>query len=88
MYLYDNKSNKKLIEDIKRISKVHYSGYINYLKKYYLQTAEISSQNKKVRKDFQKAEELSFINKLKLYKNANIQDVKNRVAGLIINLIK
>lgn len=59
-----------------------------YFKKYYMQSYAISKQNVRIRKDYQKASSLTFFQRLSLYRNANLQDLCNRIAGLIISLFQ
>jgi len=84
--LYSAEENKKLIDDVMSISMVHNESSCKYLKKYYLQAYEISQQNKKVRTQYQSYESKPLIEKIKVFKNANLQDIKNRLAGMIISI--
>ena len=86
--LYSEKENEVLIQNINEISDVFKRTYWDYLKSYYKQTYEISKHNIKVRKDFQTIDKLSISEKIRIYKTANIQDFKNRVAGLVITFLK
>jgi hypothetical protein len=86
--LYSEKENEILIRDVNKISNVFNSKRWTYLKAYYEQTYEISKQNIKVRKDFQAIDKLSLREKIKIYKTANIQDLKNRIAGLVLPVLK
>lgn len=86
--LYPEEENNKLIHDVNSISLIHKESNWKYLKKYYLQAFEISSQNKKVRTKFQNYEYKTIFEKIKLFKNANFQDIKNRLAGIIISFFR
>jgi hypothetical protein len=86
--LLSKKENDTLVEEISRISAIHKKSVWAYKKAFYLQTIEISEQNKKVRSNYQGYEKMSLIEKIMIYRNANIQDVKNRIAGLILSTLK
>lgn len=79
--------NERIKKDIAKISSPLQNGISwLYLKEYYSQTANISRQNVKVRNQFQHAKRLSLKDRLALYMQANSQDIKNRIWGLISNL--
>lgn len=85
---YDTKENQTLINDIYNISKLFKESYYSYLKAYYKQTYEISIQNQKIRNNLKNYEELNILEKISTYKNANLQDIKNRIGGLLIKIFK
>jgi len=85
--LYDQEENAKLLSDIEAYSAVFNSSYYKYLKVYYRQAVEISRQNIKVRKDFQEIDRLSTFEKLRIFRTANSQDIKNRLAALYFTLL-
>jgi hypothetical protein len=86
--LYGEKENSKLLKEIEEVSHIMYQSKIEYLKAYYKQTQEISQQNAKVRSDFQNYNQQSLIQKIKFYRNANMQDIKNRLGGLFLSFKK
>lgn len=81
---YDEKHNEKLIEEVNAVSEILQQSRWKYLKAYYRQAYDISEQNIKMRRDFQQAGGLGFGGKVKLYLQANQQDLKNRLAHLAI----
>lgn len=85
---YDKSENDLLDKHIEQISDMLRGSRLNYLKKYYRQAYQISEQNIKVRNNFQLSKESGFLEKLRLYRKANTQDIKNRIAHLFIKLLK
>jgi hypothetical protein len=85
--LHSKLENDKLIEEITELSKVMLLPKTKYLKAYYRQAYEISKQNAKVRNEFQNYEQQTLMQKIRFYRNANIQDVKNKLAGLVYSLL-
>jgi hypothetical protein len=81
---YDATTNATFEEEVRSVSQILEKDYLSYLRKYYMQAYEISRQNDKIKKDFQHIDKLSFVEKVLLYKNANLQDVLNKAAGLAI----
>jgi hypothetical protein len=85
---YDIEKNEKLIEEVKEPSQILKASKIKYLRAYYNQAYEISKQNIKVRKKYQNIDKQSFKNKLLIYKTANIQDIKNKIAAIFLSITK
>lgn len=83
--LYSQEDNVRLKKELDQISQVHYGSKWEYLKKYYNQTYEISQQSIKVRKKYLNYNNLSMWEKIKSFKNPNMQDLKNRIGGIIIS---
>lgn len=83
---YSEEENAELINDINDISSVLSAGKSHYLKEYYKQAYSISHQNARVRNSFQKKGTLSVRDRLALYSNANMQDVKNKGVGMLMSL--
>jgi len=86
--LYDAKENSILLQNINEVSKILSNTYLKYMHAYYMQTYEISRQNIKIRRTFQSFEKLSLRQKLKIFKTANFQDIKNRIFALLLFVIK
>lgn len=87
--LYSGEENKLLTKDILKISaNLIESMSIAYLKEYYLQSSAISKQNAKARNDINKDGDMSIFKQLQIYRNANSQDVKNRIWGIIMKIMK
>lgn len=84
---YAPERNAQLVEEVDSVSEILRQPRFRYLREYYRQAYRISEQNIKMRNQFQKADELSFREKLKLYRSANGQDLKNRVAHLVIKIV-
>lgn len=82
--LHGEVENNKLIKEIENVSKTMSLSKIEYFKAYYRQAYEISKQNAKVRYEYQNFSRLKLIDKLKLFRNANCQDVKNRLFGVYL----
>lgn len=85
---YDQKNNNSLIKEVEKISEIFKASKMSYLKAYYNQAYDISKQNIKVRKEYQSIDKQSFKNKLLIYKTANMQDIKNRIAGVLLSFVK
>lgn len=87
VHFYDTERNTELIHEVNAVSELLRQSWWKYLKAYYRQAYDISEQNIKMRRDFQNAAQLGFGEKLKLYLQANRQDLKNRVAHLVIKML-
>ena len=85
---YNTIKNQTLVNDICKISKIFNESYYHYLKAYYKQTYDISIQNQKIRNNLKNYKELSMLEKVSIYKNANFQDMKNRISGVLIKIFK
>ncbi|MBU0490159.1 MAG: CapA family protein [Bacteroidetes bacterium] len=85
---YNEQENNKLKLEIDDISAILKAPKFKYLKAYYYQTHQISKLNVKVRKKYLNIKKQSLSNKIKIYRTATTQDLKNRLAGLIISLFK
>ncbi len=79
--------NAQLVKEVAAVSEILQKPRFQYLREYYRQAYRISEQNIKMRKQFQKSDELSITEKLKLYRSANGQDLKNRVAHLVMKVL-
>lgn len=85
---YDAIKNSELKEEVLNVSKVLTKNHVSYLRAYYMQAYEISRQNSKIKREFQHIDKMSVVQKILLYKNANLQDVANKIAGTIIGLTR
>lgn len=85
---YESERNSRLIGEVDSISAILRAPRLQYLKAYYKQAYDISEQNMRMRRDFQQAEKLPLKKRLALYQNANGQDVKNRLAHLILRVLE
>lgn len=88
VFFYSFEENEKLIEEVRESSKILCESKIKYLQAYYNQAYEISKQNVKVRQKYQNIEKQSLKNKILIYRTANIQDIKNRLVGLILSMVR
>lgn len=84
---YDSERNSRLIGEVNAVSAILRAPRLEYLKAYYRQAYAISEQNMRMRRDFQKSEQLPFKERLSLYLSANAQDVKNRLAHLVLKVL-
>ena len=83
---YNDTKNKKLISEINEVSAILKGTRLAYLKAYYKLTYDISKQNIRVRKNFQNFQKLDLNNKIKVYRTANLQDLKNRMWGYFLSI--
>lgn len=83
---YNDTQNKKLISEINEASTILKGTRLAYLKAYYKLTYDISKQNIRVRKNFQNFQKLDLNNKIKIYRTANLQDLKNRMWGYFLSI--
>ncbi|MCX7735841.1 MAG: CapA family protein [Candidatus Kapabacteria bacterium] len=83
--LYDESNLNIMINEFNNISEIFNAKYIEYLKVFSKFSKEISEQNIKVRKNytFQKNKK-TFIFILKAFSDANLQDLSNRIIGLLL----
>ncbi len=83
---YDKERNANLIKEVNAVSEILQQSRWKYLKAYYRQAYDISEQNIKMRRDFQRAGNMRFSEKIKLYLQANRKDLKNRLEHLVMKI--
>jgi len=86
--MYDNQANENLIKEVEEVSEILKASWFRYSKAYYEQAYEIAKQSIKVRKKFQNIGNKGLIDKLRIYGMANSQDIKNRIAALILSFVR
>lgn len=86
--LLSKDANEKFIKMVETMSKPLKKFDSSYLSQYFRQCFDISQQNVKVRKKYQINKNMNIWDRLSLYKDANFQDVINRLAGLYIKWTK
>ena len=77
-----------LLNTVNRLSRIFNKSKIEYLKTYYSYAAEISERNVKIKKTYLfSIRNLSPLDYYNIYRKADLQDIANRLAGLVIGLL-